>query len=493
MIKGWSPKKQRKVYLWAIAAILTFSVVVLQYAIIGSRATPAHAAHGTEGDWPAYMGSYARHGFNKFETIINPTSASNLKLHWSYAGSSRISSQPVEANGMVYWGSWNGYEHAMNLSGQQVWQTYLGHKAPCNSSSINPNSSSTLGVGAAASIASIMFNGTMTPTVFVGGGDGYFYALNASTGAIIWKTLLGSSAQHYIWSSSVLYKGSVYIDMIGIAEDIPSTCQKAPGELFQLDATSGSIQHSLSLVPSTCSGSNVWGSPALDVGAGNIYFPTGNSVVCTSSEPYANSLVEVRASDLTIVSSWQVPASEQIKDGDFGSTPTLFSATINGVLRYLVGLANKNGIYYALDRTNLSAGPVWEDRIAIPGSGPEVGQGSISSSAWDGSTLYVAGGNTTINGTSCLGGLRAVDPASGALVWEHCLIDGFVLGAVTVVPGVAVVGAGPDVDVIATTSGATLASLVDSNSGSSFDGPASISNGVLYIGNRDGNLYAYGT
>ena len=63
----------------------------------------------------------------------------------------------------------------------------------------------------------------------------------------------------------------------------------------------------------------------------------------------------------------------------------------------------------------------------------------------------------------------------------HCLTDGFVLGAVTLVPGVVVVGAGPDVDVIATASGASLISFVDSHSGSSFDGPASISKGVLYI------------
>ncbi len=32
---------------------------------------------------------------------------------------------------------------------------------------------------------------------FVGGADGYFYALNALTGAIIWKTLLGPPPGYY--------------------------------------------------------------------------------------------------------------------------------------------------------------------------------------------------------------------------------------------------------------------------------------------------------
>src|SRR5438876_4442281 len=26
----------------------------------------------------------------------------------------------------IYWGSWDGYEHATDLNGNQVWQTFLG-------------------------------------------------------------------------------------------------------------------------------------------------------------------------------------------------------------------------------------------------------------------------------------------------------------------------------------------------------------------------------
>ena len=54
--------------------------------------------------------------------------------------------------------------------------------------------------------------------------------------------------------------------------------------------------------------------------------------------------------------SWQVPSSQQTPDGDFGSTPTVFPAVINGTTHTLVGVANKNGIYYALDGANVSAG-----------------------------------------------------------------------------------------------------------------------------------------
>lgn len=57
----------------------------------------------------------------------------------------------------------------------------------------------------------------------------------------------------------------------------------------------------------------------------------------------------------------------------------------------------------------------------------------------------MAGGYTTINGTSCQGSLRALNPATGAFLWQDCLTTGHVLGAVTAVPGLAVVGAGPDI------------------------------------------------
>src|SRR5205814_10589746 len=63
----------------------------------------------------------------------------------------------------------------------------------------------------------------------------------------------------------------------------------------------------------------------------------------------------------------------------------------------------------ALDRANIANGPVWRAQIAVGGSCPECGQGSISSNAWDGSRLYVAGGNTTINGNTCKGSLRALE------------------------------------------------------------------------------------
>jgi outer membrane protein assembly factor BamB len=103
----------------------------------------------------------------------------------------------------------------------------------------------------------------------------------------------------------------------------------------------------------------------------------------------------------------------------------------------------------------------------------------------------VAGGNTTIGGTSCQGSVRALNPATGAFLWKACLKDGPVLGAVTAVPGVVAVGEGPKLVLLAMSSGQPLFTFT-ALSGSGFYGAASISHGVLYIGDTGGNLYAFG-
>jgi outer membrane protein assembly factor BamB len=164
---------------------------------------------------------------------------------------------------------------------------------------------------------------------------------------------------------------------------------------------------------------------------------------------------------------------------------------MGGVLHKLLGLVNKNGLYYALDRTTIGAGPLWEVKVAEPGPSPDGGKGSISSSAWDESRLYVATGVTTVQGAHCAGSLRALNPTNGTLLWEDCL-PGRVLGPVSAVPGVVVVGGGSHMYLVEATTGHIRFNFHDSKTNSMFWGPASISHGVLYEGNMDGILYAFG-
>jgi outer membrane protein assembly factor BamB/predicted small secreted protein len=465
--------------------LLSFLVVACENTGIGTDTTNltnqlVQVAQAQAGEWPTYLSNNARSSYNSAKGLTG-TSVSKLKQHWTYQAKHPISSQPVEANGLVYWGSWDGNEHATDLRGKEVWATNLGvttHQQ-CSPPSV--------GVTSTATIATVTINGTKTPVVFVGGGDHTFYALDASKGTILWKTALSASYDAFIWSSPAFYNGSIYIGLASFGD-----CPDVQGQFFQLDASTGAIQHTFDVVPKDCAGGGVWGSAAIDEQKGTLYFATGEKSQCKKAEPYSYAVIELQASDLKLLGSWQVEASYQTNDGDFGSTPTLFEAPIKQVKHMMVGIASKNGTFYAFDRDALNKGPVWRATIAQWGPCGECGDGSLSPAAWDGTNLYVAGGSTRINDVPCPGSIRALDPANGNFLWQDCLSNGPVLGAVTLAPGMAVVGDGRELVVVATDSGKTLFSYKENGDQSFFYSAASISTGVLYVGNMNGNLYAFG-
>ncbi len=445
--------------------------------LIAVASFPRGIAKASSSNWVTYMGNNERSGFNAAETVINPSSVQNLKLHWKLKAAGKVSTQPVAANGFVYWGSWDGLEHATNpATGTDAWTVNLGQSSSMCDQTVH-------GVLSTATVASVSIGGVTTPVVYVGGGNAHLYALNANTGSVIWHTPLGATPATFLYSDPAVYNGSVYL---GVSSQ--SDCPLVQGQLVQLDASTGAIQHTFNVVPTGCLGGTVWVAPTIDTMTNILYFGTGNGGKCSTTENMAVALVALRTADLSFVSSWQVPTSQQSKDGDFGSTPTLFQATISGVLHQMVGLLNKNGLYYAFDRTTISAGPLWQVRLASPTAN---WKSNIASSAWDGTTLYAAAGSTTIKGAACAGSIRAVNPASGAFIWADCL-SADVFGPVTAVSGLAEVGAGTSFMLVSTTTGKKLFSFQDTSMSSRFLGPGSISNGILYHGNTDGYLYAFG-
>ncbi len=442
--------------------------------------TVATASSILPGDWPSFL--LGKGGFNSSETAITTATASSLTRSWAAHAGGGISSEPVVVDGTVYWGSWDGYEHATSVTGQARWSTSLGSMS---SSQCYPP---TAGVASTATVMPVTRNGKTTLVDFVGGGNGRVFALNAATGSVLWSTSLGSANGTFIWDSPVLYQGHLYIGTASVGE-----CPGTAGHFFQLNSTTGAIERDLALVPSGCLGAGVWGSPTLDPDSGELYFATSNISTCGVTEPYAMAMVEVHAATLTISGFWQVPASEAAYDGDFGSTPVLFTARVQNAVRKLVGTVNKNGIFYAFERGKIGEGPLWRDHISTPLAGcSRCPSGDVATAAWDGSRLYVGSTSTTINGKFCYGSVREVDPATGAYLWQHCLSTAYrVMAPLIIVPGLVVAAAGPSFFVLNESDGTTLFTYQDTSKDSTFDGAATIAHGVLYIGNLDGTLFAF--
>ena len=470
---------------WGVTCVLTLSVALGTSALPAQArpvSSPAVSATTGTSNWPMFMHDLGRSAYNSTGSLPTP-----LSLLWMHsAAGSGMALNAALAHGVIYWGSVDGFVRAMNTSGSLLWTSpNLGQTTFCSATS-------PIGISSTPAVATVPIGGVATTTVFVGGGGSpgaVFYALNASTGAIIWHTTLRTATGAYIWASPVVYtpKGSPHPSVyVGFSSQ--GDCPLVQGAVFQLDATSGVIQHVFNTVPTGCVGASVWGSTTIDGAAGTLYFATGNGAPagkCSQPEPYSVAIVELSASTLSYIGSWQVPALQQTTDSDFGSTPTLFTATINGTATPMVGAVNKNGMYYAFTRGALSSGPVWSARIANGGGALT---GSLSSSAWDGTQIYAAGGATTINGLTCKGSLRALDPATGQFHWQTCFPGGAVVGAVAAVPGLVVVGEGRTIAAVSASTGTIVSSYRESNAG--LLGEPTLSNGVLYMADSAGNIYA---
>jgi outer membrane protein assembly factor BamB len=415
-------------------------------------------------DWPTFLHDNARDSASA-ETFFTTANAPTLTKLWSYQTGGGIAAEPTIVNDIVYVGSWDGSMYAINgATGALVWKTFLGQTT-------TPNCvPSTIGITSAATV----LNGI----VYVGGGDSYWYALDATSGAILWKVYTGDNSitgGYYNWSSPLIYNGYAYI---GLASNCDNPL--AQGKLMQVDLTSHSVVNTLDLVPTGQVGGGIWTTPAVDAATNTIYVTTGTKNQTT--QQYAQAIIAIDATSLAVKNYWDLPDADAVVDSDWGASPALLDTPAG---QHLAVASNKDGYLYAFDRTNLAAGPLWRQTISIGGTSPTDGDGSISTVAVAGSTIFAAGGNTSINGVGYAGSVRALD-ASGNILWQHGAA-GPVVPAVTTVNGLVIDEAGSTIEVLDASSGQRLYSYT---TGGPIYAAASVSHGTIFTGSVDGNVYA---
>jgi polyvinyl alcohol dehydrogenase (cytochrome) len=475
---------------WISLALFSLFLSIATGPYASAATSPTRSATTLASPSATYDGGSSRTGYSS-DTSITPANVARLTQRWHITESAPISGQPIVDSGVVYWGDWNGLMHATSLTGKPLWSTSLGRSARPPGC---PYPLSSLGILSSATIGTI--NGRRV--VWVGGGKGQLVALNASNGKTIWTTNLKTEPGDAIWSSPAYYGGSIYV---GVASW--QGCPDEFGRIVQLNAATGKVQNAInfsSMLPKKCAGPGAWSSPAVDPSDGSIFIGISNDL-CGSK--YQDAIAKLDPSTLAIESLWQVPSSQHAADSDFGATPMLFSADIDGVQRQLVGAENKNGVYYALDRTNLAAGPVWQYRVESSAAYANAScNNTISTSAWAGAGLPIMVAGVTLSGSKCIGTMTALDPSTGQPVWQVTL-QGGVEGAVTELPGLVVVGAGRDLDALSSSNGATLFSYAEpvpqkGEKGSYgapeywFWDPPTVSGGVILAANQDGTLRAFG-
>lgn len=430
----------------------------------------AHVQAAQTADWPMFLNNIQRTATTMDATISN-SNASQLVKHWSFQTGGVVASSPTVVNGTVYVGSWNGYEYALDAkTGAQKWATYLGVtkvRPDCNPPG-----------GAGVSSAATVQNGV----VYVGGGDAYWYALDANTGAVLWKVFTGDNSVtggYYNWSSPLIYNGYAYIGTASFGD-----CPLAQGQLLRVSLATHQIVNTFNVVPNGQIGGGIWTTPSIDTMTNTIYVVTGteNSL----QQPYAQAFLAIDATAMTLKDSWKLPEGEAVMDSDFSTTPILFNDAAGNPL---VSAIDKNGYAYTFKRGHLAAGPTWQQQIATGGDCPEpCGEGSVSSGAFANGKLFLAGEDTLINGVGYKGSVRALDPGTGKFLWQHGTV-GRVIGALAYGNGIIVDGAGPVLEVLSAQTGDRLFNYT---TGGTLYAAPSIAEGQIYVGGVDGNVYAFG-
>ena len=433
-------------------AVATLSPVVLVLILLGSILPPlpdlpsalgpaqnpigAPTAGWTlspGGDFPTYLGSVQRtDNASEGGGILNMTNAPGLRPLWHFATGATVASQPIVANGLVYFGSWDGYEYAVYATnGTLRWKTFLGQDTAGGVSECGAYS---LGVTSTATYT----NGT----IFVNGGTPTFFALNSSTGDPLWNVSLGTStAGYYLWSSPLVIGDAAYVGISSRCDD-----PLVPAGMAEISTTTHQVVNYFNSSVPNPNGSSVWSTPSMNTSSDTIFLTTGNPYNRLNST-FGESVVSLNASTLHVEHLWAVPLTQRFPDGDFGSTPTLFTP-VGGPA--MVAAINKDGYLYAWYQSNLTL--KWEDQVSD--------RTTITSAAFADNLLYVYSPATVINGVDYNSSVRAINPLTGAYVWQVGLQKYFVgYSAPLWFNGMLFVGANTQLLILNSANGAILKDL----------------------------------
>ena len=368
-------------------------------------------------NWPSYLDGVSHHSYAAQATAITPSNAASLTEAWHFmpgappvkALGHALNASPAVYDGVVYIGGNNGTFYALDESTGAV----MWQRAI----GYVKDTCGARGITSTATVAPDP--ATKAPTVYVSSGNGYLYAMNAATGAVTWKSVIhlpvGKSANYYDWSSPTVANQKIYIGVAG------SCTNHVRGALEAFTQATGKKAGHV-LHGSGRAGRRQHLGHRRGGAHGHVFVGTGNVIPPTPpNEGTSESIVELSGTNLSQLGVWQLPLADQPSDDDdFGASVSLFSAVLPGTTKptAMVGDCNKNGVYYALKQDDLAAGPVWQTRIADVNTADNgMSAACLSSTVVNGNDLYVAGTATTIKGTSVAGSIDELNAATGAIVW----------------------------------------------------------------------------
>jgi len=267
------------------------------------------------------------------------------------------------------------------------------------------------------------------------------YALDASTGQVIWVRKVDDHPYAAITGALTYDSGRVFVPVQGLSEEVQGgrpeyECCTFRGSVSALEVGTGAVVWKTYTVGEKQlratnargkrqwgpAGGGIWSSPTIDSRRGAVYVSTGNSY-SDPPQPMTDAVIALElqsgkvrwVNQLTANDNWTLGCRATNTDNpncpstlgpdyDFSASPAL--TTIDG--RDLLVLPQKSGMTYALDPDKQGT-LVWQHRI-----GQGSGRGGQYGGAVDERYAYFGVGDSTTNAP---GGMVAVELATGRRAW----------------------------------------------------------------------------
>ena len=530
------PTQRKPVRRRSLLRVVTLVLAALSL-VLTAAAAPRGPGPGDQASWTVAGQNVQGDRNQPAEHTVGASNVGSLKVKWAYTTHGDVSATPTVQDGVVYAPDFGGYLNAIDAAtGTTIWQRKISdYDGAANAISRN----SPIIVGDELIVGDLITDPALHPQ------GANLIAVNRWTGALLWIRQVDADPSAKITGSPTEFGGNVYVgvssnDELNIYS--PPCCTWA-GKLVSVNALTGRLNWTFQTIPSSLlkacdsyspptgcgySGDSIWSTPAIDPRTDSVYFGTGNNYTvtdaanaceiaardnhtsdadCTPPDNLSDSIVSLNlrtgrlnwAHRVFAFDAWpgycqSLPPGTPCTlpegdDYDFGgSGPNIFTASVNGVRRDLVGVGEKSGFYWTVDA--VTGDVVW-DTLAGPGSF----YGGIQwGTSTDGRRIYVADANgeaapytlTPSGATTTAGIWSALDPATGKILWQTpdpsatLPID---IGATSVANGVVYAGSlQPTGDNMFALDAATGKILWSFPSGGSVAGGPAIVDGTVYWG-----------
>jgi len=324
----------------ALRVSLLLALVALAVTVGGAQVTDKDLLNPDPNDFLLYSGSYdsQRHSLLK---EIHTGNIGTLQAKWIFhlTGARDLEAPPIVYKGVMYVGQYNRVHALDAASGRLIWEHM---RQP-------PSVGWQRGIG---------IYGDM---VYMVAQDSVLVALDRRTGNPLWEARPTQAGKRFQGPMPFAAKGMVIMSGSG----------QGGGFIEAFDALTGKSRWSWNTIPKPGEpGNETWAGDSWRNGGGPVwvsgsYDPQLNLIYWGTGQPSPDFVGDNREGDNLYTDSivaldidtgkmrWHFQNTpHDVHDWDSNEMPVLLDAPFNGQPRKLLLQANRNGIYYVLDRTN---------------------------------------------------------------------------------------------------------------------------------------------